>query len=304
MTTEQILVKNPKQDSPIDIIVPAHNKFWMTAFCIENLYLYTQLPFHLIVVDDSTDLTPLYMAKLKKEKSNITYIHSNEPYKEGNQFFNAALEKCRYDYVATVMNSIIVQPDWELVAVEILKGTPQVATVGLKCLMPWGTIESAGITIQNAKDYSAITTEDGPMTSGLYPVDIGRGMPAHLLCNSYEREAVQWAFAIHRREALIGNLEEGIFNGFRGWDDIDNCFALRKAGWKIYFCGSGVGYHYPRSTRGVELLNVDEMNKNKENGRIFRTRWGLNGLKPEPITAGESNRATRRRKVKANVRSS
>ena len=303
---ETVVMKPLEVKTPIDIIVPTHGNLELTMACIKNIYLFTQLPFHLIVTDDSTDLTPLYFTGLLKERSNLTYIHSDVPYKCGNQFFNVGLAHCKYEFVATIMNSVTVQPDWEIVAVEMLRRNPKVATIGLKCLFPWGTIESAGIQIVKAEEYGAIQDSKGIHTKGVFPIDIGANLPAHLLCNAYERDAVQWAFAIHRKEALIGNLgEEDIFHGFKGWDDIDNCFVLRKKGWKIFYCGSGAGYHIPRATRGVAEDDEKGIRLNQENGVIFRNRWGLNGEKPaeelkktEPVPM---NRAERRRMAKVKV---
>lgn len=274
---------------PFDIIVPAHNHFELTARCIKTLYANTCSSFHLIVVDDSTDLTPSYIGQLQKEHDNITYIHWDKPFKSGNQFFNEALKSCKYDFVATVMNSITVEPEWEVVALEVLREHPKVATVGLKCLFPpelmyGGLIESAGIALD-----------------GFVPVDVGAHFPAHRLSAVYEREAVQWAFAIHRREAITGNLDEDVYNGFVGWDDIDNCFVLRKKGWQIYYCGAGAGYHVPRATRGNNSKEAIE--KNTKNAHTFFKRWGLwdmfvekTGYKePEAPAPVILNRAARRR---------
>ena len=167
------------------------------------------------------------------------------------------------------MNSVTVQPDWEILAVHILKCDPTIATIGLKCLFPWGTIESTGIRLLAAREYGGIEV------AGIFPSDIGANIPGHLLCNSFEREAVQWAFAVHRKEALMGNLEEGIFHGFLGWDDIDNCYVLRKKGYKILYSGNGAGYHIPRATRGLNGSDKEGFIKNYENAEIFRKRWNL-----------------------------
>ncbi len=277
--------------TPIDIIVPAHNHLGLTIKCIEALYKNTISPFHLIVVCDSTDLTPLWFAQFVKEHDNITYLHHDVPYKTGNQFFNEALEYCKHEFVATVMNSITVEPDWELVAIEILKSDPKIATIGLKCLFPWGTIESAGISF-----------------NAFIPTDIGVHLPAHRLSSAYEVQAVQWAFAIHRVSAIKGVLDPYIFNGFVGWDDIDNCFVLRKKGFKILYSGVGVGYHEPRASRGRDDEEGGKLNR--ENAVTFWKRWGyweqypqchnlnLNGrveLVPQKVEPIPQNRAERRR---------
>ena len=252
----QVLIEPPKVKQPIDVIVPTHNKIELTIRCINALYENTVAPFHLIVVDDSTDrITPIYFEELQKERNNITFIHSDEPYTEGNQLFNVGFEHCQAPYVATVMNSVTVEPDWEIVALNVLRDDPKVGIVGLKCLFPNGRIESAGIAMAK---YT--------------PVDIGRDAPSHRMTALYECPAVQWAFAIVRVEAAKGYIPENVYNGFKGWDDIDNCFVHRNNGWKIMYCGYGVGYHYPRATRGANTQESHD--RNRENAKIFYKRWG------------------------------
>ena len=284
----------PTHKIPIDIIVPSHNNVGLVAKCVNTIYKHTVVPFHLIVCDDSIDVTPLYLTQIEKEHNNITCLHVDTPYKTGNQFFNHALQHCKNDYVATVMNSMLVEPEWELIAIEILRRNPKVATIGLKCLFPWGTIESAGIAF-----------------NGFIPTDIGVHFPAHRQSGTYPVEATQWAFALHRKEALIGNLEENIFNGFVGWDDIDNCFVLRKKGWGILYNGVGCGYHEPRATRGRD--DEEGQKLNRENAVTFWKRWGywekypqchnanLNGqIRIIPPEEQPTNRAQRRRMAKSN----
>ena len=242
-------------EARLDILVPTHNHLRLTMGCLEAIYDHTSTPFHLIIIDDSTDLTPLYIAGLQKEHNNITYLHSDEPYTSGNQIFNIGLANATTPYTAMVMNSIRVEPEWELVALNVMGSRPEVGIIGFKCLFPNGLIESAGIAMMK-----------------YLPVDIGRDYPSHRLCGVYNCEAVQWAFALVRKEAAVGNLDENVFHGFKGWDDIDNCFALRNKGWQVVYCGMGVGYHSPRATRGDDTLAA--YHQNRENAEAFYKRWG------------------------------
>jgi GT2 family glycosyltransferase len=244
------------QGPTLDVCVIAHDNIELTISCLKTLCKNTRSPFHLIVVDDSTDLTPLYMNQFCKEHDNVTYIHSTVPYKTGNQIFLKALDNCRTKYMATVMNSTRVEPDWEMVAVQVLDGDPKIGVVGLKCLQKDGTIESAYIAMDRWT-----------------PCDAGKGMPGHRLCFTHEVQAVQWAFAVVRVEAAKAVLEPFVFHGFVGWDDIDNCFCMKKAGWKIFACGAGAAYHDTRATRGSNSEEVAR--KNTENGQLFYKRWGF-----------------------------
>jgi len=249
---------DPATEYAIDVVIPTHNHLGLTIRSLDALYTNTRSPFHLVIVDDSVDLTPLYLTQFCKEHNNITYIHSDVPYKTGNQIFNKGFEHAKTPYLATVMNSVRVEPDWEQGPLQLMNGDPKVGVVGCKCLFPSGFIESAGIKMNK-----------------YLPCDLGRDWPGHRMGLTFISDAVQWAFAVVRVEAVkgMGMLEEGVFHGFRGWDDIDNCFCLKKAGWKVLFCGSSVGYHEPRATRGVNT--PEGMQQNKENGINFYKRWGL-----------------------------
>lgn len=254
----------------LDVLVIAHDRIELTIKCLNALYSYTNSPFHLIVVDDSTDLTPLWFAKFQKQHDNITYIHSDEPYTSGNQIFNIGFAHTKTDYVVTLMNSCTVEPDWELQALHLMETHKDVGIIGFKAIFPNGQIESAGIMMNN-----------------YLPCDIGRDLAGHRLAGTYECDAAQWAMVLLRREA-IPVLDEDVFYGFRGWDDIDNCFAVKKAGWKIFYCGQGVYYHYPRATRGDDSEIATK--ENAVNGEQFYKRNGFweAYLKANPVIEGDT----------------
>lgn len=250
MTTE------PASKPQMDVLVISHNHLELLIRCLDRLKRVTPTPYHLIIVDDSTDLTPLWLTNYLRENRDVTCIHSDVAYKNGNQIFNRALQHCRTPYMATVMNSVTVEPGWEVGPLQVLAADAQVGVVGMKCLLPSGVIESAGIKMLK-----------------WLPTDIGRGEPAHRHALTYHADAVQWAFAMVRVAAAKGNLDEDTFFGFRGWDDIDNCFALKRAGWKVMQCGASVGYHEPRATRGDNSQQASE--ENKANGHNFIKRIGM-----------------------------
>ena len=255
---------------PIDILLPVHGRPELTVTAIKAIFAYTHAPFHLIVLDDTdaaieqgsfhnvapADITSPYLQRLAQLHSNVTYHNHPHPWIEGNEFFNIGLTYCRHDFVATIMNSVIVQPDWEVHALEVIAQNPKIGIVGFKNLLPDGTIESAGIVFDN-----------------FTPCDYGRGAPGHALTMDILVPAVQWAFALIRKKAMLGNISEGIFEGHVGWDDIDNCLAVRAKGWDILYCGHGVGTHTPRATRGTN--NPKAFLMNQKNAYTFYKRWGF-----------------------------
>jgi GT2 family glycosyltransferase len=240
----------------LDVLVITHNHLELTMNCLITLYKITTTPFHLIVIDDSTDLTPIWMNEFCKEHNNVTFIHSSVPYKNGNLIFEKAFDNCKTPFLATIMNSIKVEPDWEIGALQIMNSDPKIGCVIMKCLFPNGLIESAGIQMVK-----------------YLPCDIGRDQPGHRCSMSREVQAGQWAFALVRVESAKGTLDTTGFHGFKGWDDIDNCLVLKKNGWKIFYCGVSVGYHEPRATRGDNSELAAQ--ENRENGIYFYKKWGF-----------------------------
>lgn len=244
----------------LDILVPMHGNLHLTRQCLDSLYACAQARFHLLAMDDAPPgdegQTAAYIHELRRKYDNITYCHSNIPWKCGSTFFNVGLRYARTEYFATIMNSCTVEPNWEMPALELLKKDPKIGTVGFKCLFPNGLIESAGIAF-----------------AGHIPTDIGRDMPGFRMNETREVIAAQWAAALHRKAALVGNLDENVFHGHVGWDDIDYSFVLRSKGWKIVYCGQCNVIHRPRSTRGSG--SNEAAVKNQQNARTFFKRWGF-----------------------------
>jgi len=252
--------------SELDIIVLTHGHLELTIQCVNALYQHTTSPFHLIVMDDSTpdmddgtDLTPTWLARFSSSHENMTFVHSNEPYKSSLQLFKQAFEYCETPYVGIVMNSLIVEPEWDVMGLQIMKSNPQVGMVGFKCIRQ-GTemIESAGLAVK---------------TGGDMLMDMGRGQIGHRLTKIYECDAVQWAFALLRLEAVKDNLGEDVYNGFKGMEDFETCYTMREKGWKIFYCGLGVGYHQTLATRIAKT--PEDIVENFENREIFAKRWGF-----------------------------
>ena len=250
----------------LDIIVLTHGHLELSIRCVRALYKNTSLPFHLIVMDDSTpdmdwgtDLTPEWFTRFCKAHDNCTFIHSDEPYGTSLNLFTKAFPYCKTPNVAVVVNSMTVEPEWEIAALQIMETTPPIGMIGLKCLRQ-GTelIESAGLA----------SSIDGTTLA-----DMGRGLSSHRLSKVYECDAVQWAFVLLRLEAVKDNLGADVYWGFKGMEEFETCFTMRQKGWKIFFCGLGVGYHQTLATRVA--TSEDDIIKNLQNKEVFAKRWGF-----------------------------
>lgn len=246
----------------LDVIVPTHGHLEQTIRCIKALYRSTVVPFHLIVMDDSTpdmdegtDMTPQWFERFCSLHKNITYIHSDEPYRTYNKIINDGLKPCETSYVASMGNSVAVEPAWDIMGLRLMKSNSQIGIIGFKVIdASTGLIESAGIT------------KDGSMLS-----EIGNGEEAHKYTENYECDAVEFAFVLMRKEAMQGILDETSYHGFKGMEDLDACFALREKGWQVFYCGLGRGYHNACATRGSN--DVLSIMQNLENKEVFAKRY-------------------------------
>ena len=238
----------------IDIILTTHNRLELTIACVTALYEWTQIPFKLTVVDDSTDLTPEWFRLFQLEHDNVNYLHFDEKVlKSGAQIINIGLKNSKNEYVVNLNNSVRVEPLWLEAALEQM-GNPQVGVVGFKLLTETGLISHAGLLVKDDTLWN-----------------LGARDAGHRYTFINEVPAVGWALALYRRSAFPDGMED-YYIGFRGWDDVDWCFDLRKRGWKVLYCGFGAAYHKEGATRKVRTQEFnDDVN---ENTKRFFDRWG------------------------------
>ena len=237
----------------IDIILPTHNHLELTIKCVNALYAYTTVPFNLIVVDDSTDLTPQYFKRFCKQHDNVKYIRPKEKITRGNQNLLIGLENTTSEYLVFLANSTTVEPNWLDVALSLIKSDLKIGLVGFKLLYQNGTIEHAGMTL--APD--------------LTPMNYGMHQLGHTFTHIREVPIVGFALILFRREAMAGSIDTETYTGF-SIEDLDVCLTMRQKGWKIIYCGMGVAYHIATATRADDRRATAIWLENFER---FRKKW-------------------------------
>ena len=249
-----------------DIIVLAHGHMELTIRAVKAIYNNTTSPFHLIVMDDSTpdmdegtDLTPEWFERFAKAHDNITYVHSDKQYRGSHHIFTEAFKKCKTPFAAVVVNSLVVEPEWDIPALQIMKSNPKIGVLGLKCIrMGTELLESCGL---------AVVTNNAGLS------DIGHGQSGHRMSKAYQCDAAQWAFCLLRVEAVAPNLGPDIYHGWKGIEEFEHEFTMREKGWEVWYCGISVGYHQTLATR--QAKGVEDLRLNLENKEIFFKRWGF-----------------------------
>ncbi|NOZ61113.1 MAG: glycosyltransferase [Calditrichaeota bacterium] len=147
---------------------------------------------------------------------------------------NQAMKIARGDFILLLNPDTIVQENTFSVIVDYFRQHPDCGMVGCKILNPDGSLQLA-CRRSFPTPWVALTKIVG--LSRLFPRSklFGKYNLTYLDPNeNYEVEAISGSFMFFRREVMeqIGYLDESFF---MYGEDLDWCFRVREAGWKIYY---------------------------------------------------------------------
>jgi GT2 family glycosyltransferase len=216
--------KFPLRRKPrVSVVVASYNAAATLKACLESLRHLNYSDYEVILVDDgSTDATP----RIVETYPHVRYLRHAT---------NLGLSVARNTGLAAATGEIIAftdadcraDEDWlyYLVA-ELLEG--EFAAVGGHNLLP---------------------PDDSPVATA---VMVSPGGPAHVMLTDREAEHIPGCNMAFFKSALeaIGGFDP-IFR--QAGDDVDVCWRLQQAGYKIGFCAAGFVWHYRRSTISAYL---------------------------------------------------
>jgi len=217
----------------------------------------------IIVVDNASDDGSVEMVRQKFPDVMLIESGKNVGFAAGN---NMALRTSRGKYILLLNPDTIVQEDTFRVMIDFLEGHPDAGIAGCKILNPDGSLEPA-CRRSFPTPWAAFTKIMG--LSALFPRSpfFGRYNLAYLDPEvTYEVDAVSGSFMFARRSILdeVGGLDEQFF---MYGEDLDWCYRVKQAGWKVYYVHTTQIIHYKgESTR---RSNVDEVKLFHEAMRVF-----------------------------------
>jgi len=249
----------------VSIIIPVFNRLDMTRRCLESLVGVTQPGcYELLIVDNgSNDGTGDYLKSLAFPLRIITNPDNLGFAAACNQGAQAASG----EYLLFLNNDTEPRPGWLFPLVEILDHDGTAAAVGSKLLYPDGTIQHAGIVI----------VEDHQSSDLLKAMNAHCGQQADFppANTPLTVQALTAASILLRKSAFIevGGFDEKYRNGY---EDVDLCFKLRTAGWKLVYQPSSVLLHF-ESQSGPERFRHAVQNIDR-----LHSKW-LGKIKPDLI---------------------
>lgn len=246
----------PQREKPdVSIVIPVHNKFWVTYNCLAALlFAYNKASFEVIVVDDgSTDMT----VDLERYASGITVLRN-----ESSQGFvkssNLGATSARGEFVVMLNNDTEACAGWIDELLYVFRNFRDVGLAGSKFIYPNGRLQEAG----------------GIVFPNFAVWNYGRnGNPFEPRFN-YTRQVdyVSGACIMLRKEVWdeLGGFDEFFAPAY--YEDNDLAFRVRAKGLRTYYTPFSQIVHFEGISSGTSVTSgvkrFQAVNEPK-----FRSRW-------------------------------
>lgn len=267
----------PRHEKPlVSVIVPVYNNVRLTAACLNALlHELGSIPCEVIVVDDgSTDGTPEYLEscsgiRIITHVNNHGFVHS----------INDGAAAARGRYLHLLNNDTIVTPGWMASLLRTFETRDRVGAVGSQLRAPDGTISEAG----------ALVWKDGNAAN------FGRGRSAKDPGVAFPREADYCSAASLMVRADVFRELGGLSADFAPayYEDVDLCFRLRAAGYRVLYQPDSVVVHFEGGTSGTDV-SAGVKQFQALHRQVFAQKWSAELAAHFPPDADLIDRAARR----------
>jgi len=267
----------PRHENPlVSIVVPVYNQVRFTAACLNSILReLSTIPCELIVVDDgSTDGTAEYLSQC----SGIVVVTH-----EKNQGFvgsvNDGAAAARGRYLLFLNNDTLVTPGWVAALLRTFDSRDNVGAVGSQLRAPDGTISEAG----------ALVWRDGNGANFAR----GRSAADSSVCFPREVDYCSGASLMVRADlfAELGGFSKEFAPAY--YEDVDLCFRVRAAGYRVMYTPQSVVVHFEGGTSGQDtsagVKRFQLLNRKK-----FAKKWEHQLVKHFPPDVALIERAARR----------
>lgn len=246
----------PRVENPmVSIVIPVHNKFYLTYHCVASIILaYNKANYEVIVIDDcSSDETVdieefIENAKIIKNENNLGFLLS----------CNKAANQARGNYIVMLNNDTEVTSYWLDELISVFGRTDNVGMVGSKLLYPDGKLQEAG----------------GIVWSSGEPWNLGNGKNPLHPSFSYVRQADYISGAALMIDRKIWQAVGGFSEEFAPayYEDTDLAFKVRDIGYKTFYCPFSEVIHFEGMSNGRDLSSGIKRYQ-VVNAPKFREKW-------------------------------
>lgn len=216
----------------LSIIIVNYNTKKLTFECIESIYKSNMnYQFEIYMVDNNSSDDSVQVIKDNFPKVNVIANKENVGFSRAN---NQAIQLSKGRYVLLLNSDTIVRETTLDTIIKFMDDYKDVGVTGCKVILPDGTLDKAC--------HRGFPTPDA---SFYYMTGIAKKFPNNPRFNKYHKsylnlneiheiDCLVGAFMMVRREAIdeVGMLDEEFF---MYGEDIDWCYRIKEAGWKVYY---------------------------------------------------------------------
>ncbi len=254
----------------VSIVIPVHNKFEITYFCLcALLFAFNQTTFEVIIVDDgSTDETAdidtiVEGIRVVRHKTALGFVNS----------CNDGAALARGEFVAMLNNDTEVTARWLDELVSTFRNFNNVGLAGSKLLYPDGHLQEAGGIVWNSGN----------------PWNVGRNANAADPSFNYLRQTDYVSGAAIMLPTELWKQLGGFSAEFAPayFEDTDLAMKVRAAGHCVVYVPTSTVFHYEGQSAGTSVASgmkrFQEVNRPK-----FKRKWvraygnhGTEGVRPD-----------------------
>jgi len=230
----------------ISVIILNFNGLDDTIKCLDSLKKTKYANFEVIIVDNGSSKNEAIILGIKYKNFIKTYrLHNNLGFTGGN---NWALAKAKGKYLVLLNNDTIVEPNWLEPLVKLLENNKKIAVVQPKIKMMFkksyfdyagaagGYIDKYGFPFTRGRIFNT-QEKDISQYDGVWPIFWASGSACMIRKSIIKR--------------VGGLFSENLFNYM---EEIDFCWRVWRAGYKVMFTSESVVYHKVAASAGKNVI--------------------------------------------------
>ena len=229
----------PDEGPSVAIIIPTRNNPEFLRACIDSIKKTTYRNYELVIVDNESD-DPVTLDYLKSLPYRVLRI----PSPDGFNFAainNRAVAQVNTDYVLFLNDDTeVISPQWLSGMVGYLT-MPGVGAVGARLLLPDGRIQHAGVV------HGYYNRMAGPAFK-LTPANDSGYLGYTKVTRNYSAVTAACMLTSKLLFTNLGGFDEQAFAV--AYNDVDYCYRLLAAGYRIVYCPEAALVHHEGASRG------------------------------------------------------